>query len=135
MRGAGRAVALLVALLCCARLQAESAPFSLPSGPYAVGFRSVDLRDDTRIYGAAFTAGGLENIQERARPIQTSIWYPAVQGSGAAMRYADYLELGAHQNGPVTAAQAQTFVAALWSFGAVAPGEALRRSNTPLWNG
>lgn len=50
-------------------------------GQYAVGFRTVEQHDASRAYGRA-----------AARPIQTSVWYPARAG-GKPMRYDDYLAL------------------------------------------
>ena len=47
------------------------------------------IRDRTDPYTGQATKG------ERARPIQTLIWYPAEKGTGSAMHAEDYLRLGA----------------------------------------
>ncbi len=72
---------------------------TLVAGPYEVGFRSSDLYDYTRTYLAPVTVTGAEETRERARPMQTSVWYPAVPGSGEPMKVVDYIELGAHREG------------------------------------
>jgi tetratricopeptide (TPR) repeat protein len=63
----------------------------LVQGPYNVGFRVVSQYDYARTYKDAtdgFT--GKPTVGERARPIQTLVWYPAAKG-GTPLRYADYL--------------------------------------------
>lgn len=85
--------------------------FSLPPGPHAVGFTARDLYDFTRTYRPAFTPLGEPERAERARPMQTSVWYPAAATRAARMRYGDYFALGAHQDGPPTAAQVKRFLA------------------------
>ena len=79
------------------RVPAQSAlRFTLPSGPFAVGFRSVDQYDYSRTFVGPNDQDGQPRTGEHARPIQTSIWYPAAADARAArMRYAEYLELQA----------------------------------------
>ena len=88
-------LALVSSLTPASRLPAQSAlRFTLPFGPYAVGFRSVDQYDYSRTFVGANDQDGQQHTGERARPIQTSIWYPAaVDARAARMRYAEYLEL------------------------------------------
>jgi hypothetical protein len=80
---------LLYPLACVAQAGAGFA--GLQPGPYAVGLRVVRQYDYARSYkdntdvvtGKAY--GG-----ERARPVQTLVWYPAAKG-GAPLCYADYM--------------------------------------------
>lgn len=53
----------------------------LEPGPYAVGFEAVELEDASREFAHAST-----------RPLRISLWYPAVSGTGAPMRYRGYIE-------------------------------------------
>src|ERR1700760_4191708 len=77
-----------------ATLRAQSAlRFTLPFGPYAVGFKAVDQYDYSRTFGDAVDQDGHPVSGERARPIQTSVWYPAASSNAQKMLYAEYLEL------------------------------------------
>jgi hypothetical protein len=69
--------------------------FTLPFGPHAVGFRTVDQYDHSRGFGDGFDDYGRPRTGERARPIPTSIWYPSAGSRAARMRYREYLELNA----------------------------------------
>ncbi|MCP4213783.1 MAG: hypothetical protein GY765_03955 [bacterium] len=63
-------------------------------GPYAVGFKSVNLYDYTRTSYNGYDNNG-NAVTENARPIQTSIWYPAnvEQAKGAPrMAFKEYLD-------------------------------------------
>src|SRR5689334_2338837 len=82
-------------LVIAARAGAQSTlSFTLPPGPFAVGFRAVEQYDHTRTFGGAFDEDGKPVIGERARPIQTSIWYPSsAPASAPRMRYRDYVDL------------------------------------------
>ena len=63
----------------------------LAPGPYGVGFQVVPQYDYARPYaGNADVVTGQPTTGERARPLQTLIWYPAPKG-GTPLRYADYL--------------------------------------------
>ena len=67
-----------------------------PAGRHAVGLRIVEQYDRSRGYrGVTDAYTGQETIGERARPIQTLIWYPAEKGTGSAVRAEDYVRLGA----------------------------------------
>jgi pimeloyl-ACP methyl ester carboxylesterase len=63
---------------------------SLEPGPEAIGFKAIFVHDKARVwrqtrpYGAAFVP------DLDGRPLQINLWYPAVAGTGQAMRYADY---------------------------------------------
>lgn len=67
-----------------------------PAGPQAVGLRVVEQYDRSRGYrGVTDPYTGQATKGERARPIQTLIWYPAEKGTGSAVHAEDYLRLGA----------------------------------------
>jgi dienelactone hydrolase len=67
-----------------------------PAGPHAVGLRVVEQYDRSRGYrGVTDPYTGHATRGERARPIQTLIWYPAAKGTGSAVHTEDYLRLGA----------------------------------------
>lgn len=66
-----------------------------PPGPHAVGLQVVEQYDHSRGYrGTTDPDTGESTTGERARPIQTLVWYPAGQASGRAMSVGDYLALG-----------------------------------------
>jgi dienelactone hydrolase len=72
-------------LVLCARpgLAEEKRPplwGPLEAGPFAVGYRLLDHRDGSR----RLADGAL-------RPIQISVWYPAMANPGPAMHYRDYV--------------------------------------------
>jgi dienelactone hydrolase len=65
--------------------------FSNQPGPYAVGLRIVQQYDYSRTYkGKIDMLTGQRTSGERARPLQTLIWYPAAKG-GTPLHYLDYL--------------------------------------------
>ncbi len=71
--------------------QARSGFAGLAPGPHAVGFRVVPQYDYARTYaGNTDAVTGQPTTGERARPLQTLVWYPAPTG-GTPLRYADYL--------------------------------------------
>ncbi|MFD2364933.1 hypothetical protein [Pseudoduganella sp. GCM10020061] len=64
---------------------------NLQPGPLAVGWKMVQQYDDTRIYKDKIDlVSGRATQGERARPIQTHIWYPALKG-GSPVAYGDYV--------------------------------------------
>ena len=66
------------------------------AGPHAVGLRVVEQYDRSRGYrGVTDPYTGQATKGERARPVQTLIWYAAIQGTGSAVHAEDYLRLGA----------------------------------------
>jgi dienelactone hydrolase len=68
--------------------------FGVTFGPHPVGFRVVLQYDHSRAYKPAFDLFGKPTSGERARPIQTLIWYPAqADASAAPMLYEHYLGL------------------------------------------
>jgi tetratricopeptide (TPR) repeat protein len=71
----------------------ESFSFDEKPGEFAVGFKVVQQYDGTRTYlGRYDTTTGEPITKNRARPIQTLIWYPAAK-SGDRLHYGDYLIL------------------------------------------
>ena len=66
--------------------------FTLPVGPFAVGFRTVDQFDYSRSLGESDDDDGKIVRGVRPRAMQTSIWYPAIQ-RGSGMRWEDYAAL------------------------------------------
>jgi tetratricopeptide (TPR) repeat protein len=81
-------------------LRAAAAPRSplwgdLEPGPYAVGYRVLDRLDYSRPYVISRDLDGKPRAGERARPMRISVWYPAEAGTGAPVRYGDYVALAA----------------------------------------
>jgi len=75
--------------------------FELKPGPYAVGFKSINNYDYTRTFFSAYDQYG-EKVLQRARPIQTSIWYPAdikKAEKKEQMPFIEYAYLMAHELG------------------------------------
>jgi hypothetical protein len=63
----------------------------LEAGPHAVGFRVVQQYDYSRTNKEKIdVVTGTASVGERARPIQTLVWYPAQKG-GAPVSYEDYV--------------------------------------------
>ncbi|TQK10297.1 dienelactone hydrolase family protein [Herbaspirillum sp. SJZ107] len=71
---------------------ADGFTFSAPPGPHAVGFKVIQQYDRTRSYKAEIDLATGEPVKgERARPVQTLVWYPAARG-GKPVTYRDYLD-------------------------------------------
>ncbi|MGC1550159.1 MAG: hypothetical protein WA777_16675 [Rhodanobacter sp.] len=62
-------------------------------GPYAVGLKVVDQYDDSRVYRYSTDDLGKPYRGERARPLQTLVWYPAEKNDGKPMTVGDYTAL------------------------------------------
>lgn len=84
-----------------------------PAGPHAIGLQVVEQYDQSRGYrGATDPYSGQATRGERARPIQTLVWYPAETGSGDGMTAGDYLALGGTSDEfPATPAERRTLAA------------------------
>jgi dienelactone hydrolase len=83
----------LLALVLCAPLAhaADVFTFANPPGPHAVGVRIVQQYDHTRLYKTTVdVVTGQPSRGERARPVQTLVWYPAARG-GKPMTFRDYV--------------------------------------------
>ena len=86
---------LSLVLLFASGLAQAAVPFTFPNppGPFAVGFRVVNQYDHARAYkGDVDAVTGKPVAGERARPIQTLVWYPAAT-AGKPMVFGDYLTL------------------------------------------
>ncbi|WP_165699416.1 dienelactone hydrolase family protein [Hymenobacter jejuensis] len=71
--------------------QAGSGFANLQQGPHGVGLRVVQQYDYARSYhDRTDLVTGKAYLGERARPVQTLVWYPAPK-AGTPMRYTDYL--------------------------------------------
>jgi dienelactone hydrolase len=92
-----RVVLLLLALLGAPSMSFAESNFARHNspGPNAVGLRIVEQYDFSRGYrGETDVETGKPITGERARPIQTLIWYPAAKGSGQSLTVGDYVKLG-----------------------------------------
>lgn len=67
--------------------------FTEQPGKYAVGLKVVDQYDFSRTYRPKIDAEGKPTVGERARPLQTLIWYPAEKSGRKPMTVGDYGEL------------------------------------------
>lgn len=75
---------------------AETGPtfhFTEKAGPDPVGLKVVEQYDHSRTYRRPTDALGKPYQGERARPLQTLIWYPARIGGGKPMTVGDYANL------------------------------------------
>jgi tetratricopeptide (TPR) repeat protein len=92
---------LLIAFVAAAH--AQSAPvavsgdqrfhFTEKPGPNAVGLKVVEQYDFSRTYRSVTDELGKTYQGERARPLQTLIWYPSEKNSGKPMTVGDYGDL------------------------------------------
>jgi len=63
----------------------------LRPGPYAVGFKTIEEYDYSRVFRPKYDYFGTPLEGERARPLQICIWYPAQpKTKGAPMVYGEY---------------------------------------------
>ena len=67
--------------------------FTAQQGPHPVGLKVVEQYDPSRVYGSTTDELGRPVSGERARPLQTLIWYPAQKSSGKPMTVNDYAQL------------------------------------------
>ncbi|WMW80807.1 dienelactone hydrolase family protein [Undibacterium cyanobacteriorum] len=86
-------VAVSIAGLPSVSAAQTSPAIQVARGPYAVGFRVVAQLDYGRVFHPAFDpVTGAAYQGERARPLQTLIWYPAqVSPSATRVQYQDYV--------------------------------------------
>jgi tetratricopeptide (TPR) repeat protein len=64
--------------------------FTEQPGKYAVGLKVVEQYDFSRTYRPKVNAEGKPTVGERARPLQTLIWYPAEKSGKKPMTVEDY---------------------------------------------
>lgn len=85
---------LLPLIFCCAAGLAHAADgftFTAPPGPHGVGLQVIHQYDYARVYRGRFDlATGQPITGEKARPVQTLVWYPAT-GGGKPVAYRDYI--------------------------------------------
>jgi hypothetical protein len=77
-------------------LCAQTAPlfhFEPKPGSYGVGLKVVEQYDHSRVFRSATDALGKPFTGERARPLQTLIWYPAETSAAKRMTFKDYVDL------------------------------------------
>lgn len=67
--------------------------FNQKRGPYAVGLKVVDQYDHSRVYRPLTDSLGQPVQGERARPLQTLVWYPAEKSGAAPVTVGDYVKL------------------------------------------
>ena len=108
---------LLPILLFCAATAAHASDtftFSNEPGPYAVGLHVRQQYDYARVYRTRLDlVTGQPATGERARPIQTLVWYPAVRG-GKPLTFGDYVATAATEdNFALTVSDAQRATDAL----------------------
>ncbi|GAB3829907.1 dienelactone hydrolase family protein [Hymenobacter jeollabukensis] len=86
-----RLLALCILGLIARAAHAGAGFADLQPGPHSVGFRVVQQYDYSRAYRETTDlVTGKPYAGERARPVQTLVWYPAQKG-GSPLRYADYV--------------------------------------------
>ena len=89
-------IAVLTALLLASATLSYSQTtfhFTALPGPHPVGFKVVEQYDYSRVYGSTTDELGRPVSGERARPLQTLIWYPAQKSLGKPMTVNDYGQL------------------------------------------
>jgi hypothetical protein len=86
----------IIATISSSTALAEDAPhfhFTEPPGAYAVGLKVVEQYDTSRTWGPAVDILGKPIDGERARPLQTLVWYPAEKSTAPPMVVGDYFKL------------------------------------------
>jgi tetratricopeptide (TPR) repeat protein len=131
---------IIFGLLLCAASVVHAATgfvFSNEPGQHGVGLRIVQQYDHSRTYkGKVDMLTGQPSTGERARPLQTLVWYPAEKG-GAPVHYIDYLRaIATEENFDLPTAQIDkltaTRISSNWSHlsAATIRGEEAR----PMWS-
>jgi dienelactone hydrolase/predicted negative regulator of RcsB-dependent stress response len=88
-------VRLLPFLLVSVACAQSTFHFTEKPGSHAVGLKVVEQYDYSRTYRPATDELGKPQAGERARPLQTLIWYPAQASSEKVMTVGDYIQLKA----------------------------------------
>lgn len=86
----------IITIFLCAAAVAQDAPhfhFTEAPGPHAVGLKVVEQYDDSRTYLSRIDDLGKVRTGERARPLQTLVWYPAEKSGNKPMTVGDYANL------------------------------------------
>jgi dienelactone hydrolase len=90
-------VLLLLSVTACT---SSASNFSSPNAPgtYGVGFRVVQQYDHAHVFRQKTDlTNGTAATGERARPLQTLIWYPANNKGGKQLQYGDYVRSAASE--------------------------------------
>jgi dienelactone hydrolase/predicted negative regulator of RcsB-dependent stress response len=90
------AVCFVFASIVASTAVAQQVPvfqFMEKPGSHAVGLEVMEQYDFSRTYRQATDDLGKPYTKERARPLQTLIWYPAEKSAGKPMTVADYIDL------------------------------------------
>jgi len=85
----------LAALLSTTPLLAQTSSFQFleKPGPYPIGLKVVDQYDHARTFPSSSKDSAKPSVKEGPRPLQTLIWYPAVQSTSKPMTVGDYAKL------------------------------------------
>jgi dienelactone hydrolase len=71
--------------------------FGLKPGPNSVGLRIIEQYDYSRSFRRPTDDLGKQYSGERARPMQTFVWYPASKSDAKPMTVGDYVAFWAHE--------------------------------------
>jgi dienelactone hydrolase len=91
------AVAIAVPAVAALGQNAPLFQFTEKPGPHLVGLKVVEQYDYSRTYQSRTNALGAPYQRERARPLQTLIWYPAEKSTLKPMTVGDYGNLAASE--------------------------------------
>ena len=93
---------------------AHTADIKLERGAHGVGFRGLQQYDHSRVYKMRFDVITGKRVDgERARPVQTLVWYPTAQ-AGAGIAYSEYLRSAVTEDDFTLSAQEVDKRAAAW---------------------
>jgi pimeloyl-ACP methyl ester carboxylesterase len=110
---------VLLCVVCSANSFARDVPgfrFVEKPGPYDVGLRVVEQYDYSRVFRDPIDDFAKPYAGERARPLQTLIWYPAEHSDKRPMTVADYVDLLSTETSfgrPETSAEAKEWLTAM----------------------
>ncbi len=110
-----RFAAVCLALFACSTFaHSQTADLKLERGPHGVGLRVLQQYDYSRVYKTRYdTITGQQVKGERARPVQTLVWYPSAQ-SGTGIAYSEYLRTAITEDDFTLSAQEIDKRAAAW---------------------
>jgi hypothetical protein len=87
---------LVLLLLASATVYGQTTfHFTEKLGPHPVGLKVVEQYDYSRTYRPITDELGKPFVGERARPLQTLVWYPSQRSSEKPMTVGDYSRLAA----------------------------------------
>lgn len=92
----------------------QTTDFKLERGPHGVGFRVLQQYDYSRVYKTRFDViSGQQVNSERARPVQTLVWYPTAD-TGAGISFGEYQRTAVTEDDFTLSAQEVDKRAAAW---------------------